>query len=236
MSEELQQSSNVKNILTIDFNIIMYPCIKLYRDISSNENENPSVIWNTIENYRGVSKEFLQYDARTYNKLVKFVQLAMQQDKEVELINPIKQDKIPQILSVLYPEELGENYRYNIMNIDFFHDLLSTSKDRNNITRFNKYDSNSWAGYLMLKDKINNYIWVKAPNSDGFNMTWNKDDIKFYSESVVYYLDYPENIIADYPFDKVFISFPENYVPNQYKHLFNLFFELFLPKEKGWWI
>ena len=213
----------VKYILSIDFDYIMYPCIKLYNDIS-NGSENPTVVWDNIENIRGVDEKFLSYDPKSYNAIVKLVKLAKERSKDVKLI-PITNHS--EIVTEIKKEEDYNDYSYNIINIDFHHDLLYKVGDRTKIVNFDKCDCSNWAGYLMIKDKIEHYTWVKAPNSILYDHHLDgKYDIKFATESNSYLYN-PEAIISDYPFDKIYICLSPQWVPHKYKHLYDLIIELF---------
>ncbi len=213
----------VKYILSIDFDYIMFPCINLYNDMSAGE-ENPTVIWENIERARGIDDKFLSYDPKTYNAIVKLVKLAKERSKDVKLI-PI--DNHQDLVTELKKKEDYNDSTYNIINVDFHHDLLYRPGDRTKIVNFDKYNCSNWAGYLMIKDKIDHYTWVKAPNSALYDHGLDgKYDIKFAIESNRY-LDNPKAIISDYPFDEIYLCFSPQWVPYKYRHLYDLIVELF---------
>lgn len=58
-------------ILSIDFDAIMFPCIKLYNDYCTG-NENSTQIWNRIDFERDI-QQYLKYDANVYQDIVKFI-------------------------------------------------------------------------------------------------------------------------------------------------------------------
>ena len=58
-------------ILSIDFDTIMFPCIKLYNDYCMG-NANDTQIWNQLEFERDIS-QYLKYDANAYHNIVKLI-------------------------------------------------------------------------------------------------------------------------------------------------------------------
>jgi len=219
MSEELIQEQSHPNLLSIDFNFIMWPCIKLYHDLT-NEKEGSVINWSFIEQVRGLDKCFLQYDAKSYCKIVKLIQKYTEQGAKL-----YKTDKHSQCVNYF----TDENIKYNLYNIDFYHDIMINQKDRNNIMKFNKYDSSNWVGYLLLKDKINSYTWIRFPNSISYDTRLNGIyDIRFNEEFLTNMITnntIPESI------DTIVINFPSHQVPYEYKHLYDLIFDLFRKEE-----
>ena len=214
-----------KNILSIDIDYIMFPCIKLYNDMSSG-GENPTVIWDNIEHHRGVDDKFLSYDPESLTNIFKLLK-----DINTCATKPIKKIAIIEhhnIIDILNKDEklehesliegTTESYKYNIVNIDFHHDIMYRPQDRNNIINFNKYNCSNWVGYLILKDKIENYTWVKAPNSDLYSHDLDgKYDIKFNTLSM-------RESITEYNnnFEYIFLCLSPQWFPYKYQHLFRV--------------
>ena len=218
-----ETSMEILHVISIDFNYIMYPCIKLYQDLC-NEKENDTVTWNIIENYRGVTKEFLQYDTRSYTKLTKLIQTIMYMNSKCKLVSINKHSDIVDNLK----DELLDK-QLDLVNIDFYHDIMYNKDDRANMIDFDKYNSLNWVGYLFSKDKIDKYIWIKAPNSQMYDHSLDGDTKVEFNISTLDYL----SILTDIPeiWDYIFINYPKNQVPFEYKHLYDLIFELFQRKE-----
>lgn len=219
-----ESSMEIMHVISIDFNYIMYPCIKLYQDLC-NEKENASITWNIIENYRGVTKEFLHYDTRSYTKITKMIQSIMYKNPRCKLIGIDKHSDLIDKLS----NELDEGNKLDLVNIDFYHDILYSKADKNKALRFSNYNVNNWVGYLFCKDRIESYTWIKAPNSQFYDHNLDGDTpIEFNTVTLDYldkFIDIPE--IWDY----IIINFPKYQVPFEYKYLYNLIFELFQRKE-----
>lgn len=221
------KSMEIIHVISIDFNYIMYPCIKLYQDLS-NEKENAMLTWDLITNYRGVSREFLQYDTRSYTKITKLIQTIMYDTNNRCKLIPIKDH------SNICDQFINqEGITLDLVNIDFYHDIFYTKDDKNRIINFGTYDSKDWVGNLFLYNKIDSYVWIKAPNSNSFNFgLLEGTNIKFNYEDGIKTLDYFD-ILTDCSdiWDYIFVNFPEHQVPFEYKHLYDLIFELFQRKE-----
>ena len=216
----------VHHILSIDFDYIMFPCIKLYNDLCGGGG-NSTITWANIEMQRGVEEKFLQYDANAYTSIVKLVQLAMKKEG-TELIPVEEHDKL---VDILKEDPEYENDSFNLVNIDFHHDIMYRFNDRNIIKNFDKYNCSDWVGYLMIKDKLSEYTWVKAPNSSLYDHNLDGNyNIKFNIESRRIF-DNMNEFLNEHPFDKIFLCFSPQWVPHKYKHLYDLIIDLFKPSD-----
>ena len=218
----------VQHILSIDFDYIMFPCIKLYNDLCGG-GENSTTIWKIIEFGRGVDDKFISYDARSYTSIVKLVKAAIERDKNVKLI-PIEEHQ--EIVDDLKRDENYNDTKYDLVNIDFHHDIFYRATDKNAIMHFDKYNCSDWVGYLILKDKIEKYTWVKAPNSDLYMHNLDgSHDIKFEIASGNIFDDI-KSFVDTNTFDKVYLCFSPQWVPYKYKHLYDLIIDLFTPSTR----
>ena len=225
-----------QKILSIDFDYIMFPCIRLYNDICEGA-ENPSITWNSIKYNRGVEDNFLSYDANTYTTIVKLIKAIVDKDNNIDKIAIVEHQNIIDILNKYEFNESNQpdnkdkelSFKYDLLNIDFHHDVLYRAQDRTAIKNFNKYNCSNWVGYLFIKDKIDKYTWIKAANSDMYDNRLNGTyDIKVNYESIRLISD-PKKFIEEQEtkFDKIFLCFSPQWVPYQYKHLYDLIVDLF---------
>ena len=221
----------VKRLLSIDFDIIMAPCIKLYNDMS-NGGENPTVTWNAIEFERGVDEKFLMYDANTYKTLVKLVKMVM--DFNI-FCNVVPVTAHHEIIDNLKKSLDYDETTYDLINIDYHHDIMYRPQDRNTIKNFDKYNCSNWVGYLMLKDKIDKYTWVKAGNSLAYDHRLDgKTPLDFDVQSLRYIEDgikYPNSLrpdqISPINISTIYLCLSPQWVPYKYHHLYDLIVELF---------
>ena len=217
MAEQIEQ---VKGILSIDFDYIMFPCINLYNDITSG-GENATVIWEMLKRERGISDEFLLYDPKAYRAIIKLIKTIKDKDKNIELISITEHDELVSEIA------LGDETKYDLVNIDFHHDIMYRPTDRKNLKNFGTYNCSNWVGYLMLNNKINSYTWIKAPNSSLYDHKLDGTyDIKFETESIRAIEDL-DTFLSNHCFDKIFLCFSPQWVPYKYKHLYDLIIDLF---------
>lgn len=193
-------------ILSIDFDYIMYPCIKLYNNLCDGK-ENPTVTWNMIEQERGVEK-FLCYDANALMEIAKVIKRNIKNGAKLIPIND--HDEIIQYL---------ENEKnIELLNIDYHHDIIYHSEDINSLADFGKYDCGNWVGYLQLNNFLKEYTWLKAPSSSLCTI-----DLPNFQYKTLGLKDF--NSITD-DYDCVFFCLSPQWVPYKYHHLYQLIISL----------
>ena len=229
--KEDYNNKNYKTILIVDFNIIMYPCIKLYMD-ALNDKENPEVIWQLLENNRGLTDEFLKYDANTYRKLVKFIQLA-KESNNAKVYNAKNYTFITDrlMLKDVLLNDSDKDIKYDIINISYDHKLFNNPSSVERMSSFNSFSNDETLGYLFTNDKINNLFWIKAPNSPGVNLEFAgsfKDKIKFNSESCTVAFKDPDKLLDNCNISEIYLVYSPYTVPYKFKHLFDLIVDLFV--------
>lgn len=201
-------------VLSIDFDQIMQPCIKLYNDLSGCET-NATKNWKRIERERSIDK-FLNQDANALILIAKIIKenikngasfSAIQDHQEIAKdLNNIK-DKI------------------DLTNIDFHHDIMQRQDEDAAIKLYDEddCDCSNWVGQMYIKDKLNSYTWVRAPQSDDFDFKTSivAEMEKIYNQMSLYQLN---EIPCD--FDRVYFCLSPQWIPYKFEHLYNLIVEL----------
>lgn len=222
----------MKKVLSIDFDFIMYPCIKLYNDYCMGS-ENPTVVWDNIERRLEVDK-FLSYDADALRNIVKVIKRNV---KNGAKFIPIREH---QELVPLLPE--GETF--HVLNIDFHHDICYGRESGNEVQNFDKYNCSNWVAYLHHTKKLESYTWLRAYNSSPFNpdvydFTFPEDyeflgtktmlpksvivpSAKKYKELTLRDFDLVE---SDY--DYIYFCLSPQWVPYKFEHLYDLIVDIF---------
>lgn len=193
-------------ILSIDFDAIMFPCIRLYNEYCSG-NDNDTEIWNRLEFERNISQYF-QYDANVYQNITEII---MRNIKQGAKFIPIKEhQKIVDYLknSNLLSEDL------TITNIDYHHDIAYNSNSFI-MMDFDEYNCADWAGYLLMKNPNNSLLWLRCPGSTPFDT--NLHD--FSNEITTKRIDEILNLSDNY--DLIFFCLSPQWVPYTYHHLYN---------------
>ena len=191
-------------ILSIDFDYIMSPCIKLYNNYCAGD-ENATVIWDKLEHDLEIEK-FLCYDAQALKKIALLIQRNVKNGAE---LIPIEEHQ--EIIELLPKEET-----IDLVNIDFHHDIWYSPEAVENINNFNEYNCADWVGYLYLHNRLTSYKWLKAPNSD----VYKGEEISY---EILGKNDFA-NIGND--FSKIFFCFSPQWVPYKYRHLYELIIEM----------
>lgn len=194
-------------VLSIDFNIIMYPCIKLYRRYC-NEEENSTINWNVIQEELEIDN-FLCYDGEILKQLASLIRRNQNEKAATCLLT--NHEEIVNCINNITEEQV------ELTNIDWYHDILGSPIDLENAKNFEQYNNANWVGYLQMKGKLSSYAWVRARNSDN-TPTEVIDELKFD------YKEMPARIISELPndFDIIYFVFNPNFVPYKYKHLYDI--------------
>ena len=194
-------------ILSIDFNYIMYPCIKLYSRYC-NEEENPTVNWNNIQNELEIDN-FLCYDGEILKQLAALIR--RNQRNGVPLYPITHHKEAVDGIKKLTDESI------ELTNIDWHHDIAAAPNDVDKLQNFGEYGDMDWVGYLQTQGKLSKYTWIRARNSEPCH-----PDI-----SDKLNLSYEEGTARNIPelpddYDAIFFCLSPNQVPHKYKHLYEL--------------
>lgn len=196
-------------ILSVDFDYIMYPCIKLYNTYVS-ESENQTFIWERLEQILEIDK-YLCYDA---NALKTITEIILKNIRKQAKFIPVKNHE--EIVDILKKNKDYSSTKFDIVNIDFHHDMYYREEDIAEILDFGKYNCSDWLGYLYFTDKLKRCQWLKAPNSDFYD---GKAEIEILGKKD---LDSIGN-----NFDIVFLCLSPQWVPYKYHHLYELLCSIF---------
>lgn len=199
-----------KTILSIDFDIIMYPCINLYND-DVEGNDDPAILWEELEDeYNLENYDLLSYDAKVLLELGKLI--FENKDKPIYFI-----DSHEEIVDILKTQPTYQDSKYNLYNVDFHHDLWYRPTDFKEITDKDKYDCSDWLGYLYLTKKIASMTWLKAPNSSMPNIDTYGGDFNL---NILKIRDFKK--LHEIDFDEVFFCLSPQWVPRKYIVFYDL--------------
>ena len=201
-----------KKILSIDFDIIMYPCITLYNgDVDGGD--NPTELWRQLEDEYGLENyNILTYDRKVLLEIAKIIAYFHQKGKPIYFINEHQE-----IVDLLKKTSTWDQDKYNIYNVDFHHDLWYDRSAFSDILKADEYSCANWLGYLYLTKRATGITWLKAPNSE-------EPEIKAYGG------DIPINTLRirefdklyDIDFDEIYFCFSPQWVPNKYRIFYDL--------------
>lgn len=197
-------------ILSIDFDAIMFPCIRLYNEYCAGK-ENDTQIWNMLEDRFGMS-DFLNYDATLYTDIATLV--AKNVGHGATFV-PIQEHD--ELITYLKDNQLVEQ-DMEIVNLDYHHDIMYHRESVSQILDFDLYSCADWLGYLLLKNPNNIGTWIRCPGSNNYFADSTNQD--FGERFIVKNLkDLPD--LMNEQFDIVFLCLSPQWVPYRYHHLYN---------------
>lgn len=186
----------MKNIVTIDFDIIMAPCIDLYNNLV------PNYSWENLLNFEQM--RLLTADLIHYQKLTQWL---------VAIIKKLNKEDIVfiedhgQILKYLSTDE-----KLNIYNIDHHHDC-GYDKDENKTINELKLHCGNWGLFLENMGIINNFYWIN--NDSSFSPPIDKQKVKYLEYKLSNF-----NLFNLPTPDKLIICLSEPWVPPMFRTLF----------------
>ena len=198
-------------ILSIDFDAIMFPCIRLYNEYCYG-NENATTIWRQLEFDRDIN-QYLSYDANVYKNIGKII---FKNIKNGAKLIPIQEHQM--LVDHLKKYDLLD-LQFDITNIDYHHDI---AYNRNSFVEmeFDNYTCADWAGYLMTLNPETTLTWVRCPGSSPYN-----EDIKEFTNTItIKRID--EIVDLDDDYDLIYFCLSPQWVPYIYHHLYDLLIDL----------
>ena len=198
-------------ILSIDFDAIMFPCIRLYNEYCYG-NENATTIWRQLEFDRDIN-QYLSYDANVYKNIGKII---FKNIKNGAKLIPIQEHQM--LVDHLKKYDLLD-LQFDITNIDYHHDI---AYNRNSFVEmeFDNYTCADWAGYLMTLNPETTLTWVGCPGSSPYN-----EDIKEFTNTItIKRID--EIVDLDDDYDLIYFCLSPQWVPYVYHHLYDLLIDL----------
>lgn len=198
-------------ILSIDFDAIMFPCIRLYNEYCYG-NENATTIWRQLEFDRDIN-QYLSYDANVYKNIGKII---FKNIKNGAKLIPIQEHQM--LVDHLKKYDLLD-LQFDITNIDYHHDI---AYNRNSFVEmeFDNYTCADWAGYLMTLNPETTLTWVRCPGSSPYN-----EDIKEFTNTItIKRIDEIVDLNDDY--DLIYFCLSPQWVPYVYHHLYDLLIDL----------
>ena len=205
-----------KNVLTIDFDYIMWPCIKLYNDMCRC-NQNPGETWERIEFERKINNH-ISYDAKTLKTIALIIKNAMK-NENCTFYSIEEHQNLVKILNI---EDSGDEY--NVVNVDFHHDIYYHDEDVARLSYFEDCNCSNWLGYIHYIDKLKSYTWIKAPNSEPIPRDLDEElaeKISVKDSSALNELKMKLNK-GEISFDYVVFCLSPQWVPYRYYHLFEI--------------
>lgn len=198
--------NNIKNVLSIDMDILSWECIELYNDRVGLTGKRFKEFWDELESLIHINK-FLVKDEKLLKSLKSLI-LKKAKDIDVCNISFIKDHDM--LLNRLCQSKDNTSDRFNIYNVDHHHDIYYGDDLRDEAYRFDFATLGNWVYYLGINDKIEKYYWIKDRYSKPFPKVESIDLPFPFDESLK--LDDLEGIRFDY----LFISLSPDFFPYKF--------------------
>lgn len=190
-------------VLSIDFDIIMEPCVNLYNSIAGEDNTGIREIEQEFPFIRPV----LLPNFITYEKVTAF------------LINIFKSFPKENITFINDHNQIAHLLKdatdVDLCNIDHHHDICYD--DLTVSSRIILPDVGNWVKYLYDRNIITHYTWINNPNS-----IFPDDDIEDYYLDENYEFQQINLLQIIGKFDKLIICHSPQWVPTNYDALWNI--------------
>lgn len=149
-----------KNILSIDLDYILAPCINLYNDLV-NASAAPERVWEDINKLRQLDKH-ISYDDKNLKYVFDLFTNALSKLKNKDAVTfALNHD------AILF-ELANEKYKddtFTVFNVDHHHDIYYSEQGRLDVDKFNIAGVANWIWYLDKNKKVTQYNWVCNSNS-----------------------------------------------------------------------
>lgn len=186
----------MKQVVTIDFDIIMAPSISWYNNMV------PKVQWKDLE--KDPLCQFFSADLVHYHRLTQWILHQTEHLSKDQIIFIASHEKA---IDYFQDDEF-----YEVVNIDHHHDLGYLANEDNT-----KIDCSNWMASLFDKRIINKYTWLNNKNSD-------RSSIKSeYPTTIKELVPYD---LSQLNSDLLIICFSPEWVPPQYQRLFYVWMDM----------
>ena len=186
-------------VTTIDFDIIMHPCIDIFNDSDLTADQY-------LERY-----DFLGHMAADLELYVQLTNFILSFDKEKIVFIYAHSDIVEELEEVTEPIDL--------YNIDYHHDVLYEEKI-NWKSPLREYNEGNWVKKLWDDKKLNKYIWIKDYKST--NLSPKIEQRYITDKHFIYFYDF--GTLKDS--DKLYISLSPEWIPSYYVPLYDLWQDL----------
>lgn len=205
--------SKIINVLSIDMDIIMEPCINLYNDLVVMGNINK--LWSRINELRDVDRHLSVNVDNIKIVFDIFVNKLMSLKDKTNVTFAENHDTV---LNRLTDKEYG-NCKFNIFNIDHHHDINYSDEQKNDVDNFDYTTYCNWVWYLDKYDLINEFYWIKNRNSELY-----RGPDMLAKMSIV---DINNIHLQDVVFDYIFICRSQIWVPSRFNHYFEMLLNIY---------
>lgn len=217
-----------KNVLSIDLDYIMAPCIQLYNNyVGDIMNALESEYGKEESGYYGSHLEefwkwmnddlycerFYMFDNTKFEQVSNLLYSKVEDISDKDIYFAKEHDAI---LTFLCNDEDKKDYTFNVYNIDHHHDIFYAEEAREKIEKYACSGLADWVYYLYDFGKLKHYYWISNEESK-YPLMKTEDYSEFNTIHDI------QNILDldKIHFDYIFVCKSEYYVPLKYHFLFD---------------
>ena len=201
-----------KNILSIDMDYILSPCINIYNDLVV-ANLPPENIWETVSKLRDADKH-ISYDNENLHYIFNVFSNALSKLKDKKNVSfALNHDAI---LFDLASEKYKED-TFTLYNIDHHHDIFYSEQARIDVDKYDVANVANWIWYLDKNNKISQYNWICNKNS-----VFPPNNLQTNGQMNAYIAEDKKDIFDVDEWEHIFICNSPHWFPRDY----DVFFEM----------
>ena len=207
-----------KNILSIDLDYILSPCISLYNDLV-NASTAPEKIWDNIAKIREADKH-ISYDDTNLRFIFDIFTNALTKLKDKNKVTfALNHDAI--LLDLATKEYIDDTF--TLYNIDHHHDIFYSEQGRIEVDKYNVANVGNWIWYLDKNKKIEQYNWICNKNS-----TFPPKDLRTNGKMDAHTADnIVKELLSVEEWDYIFICNSPHWFPRKYDVFFDILMDIY---------
>ena len=224
-------NSKYKQILTIDCDFFMKPCIQLYNDlIGSLPIHNHDAEWHNI--FEKLNCEaFMSHDDDNLSFMLETIK-----GLNCPIYVGLDHHSILRAMDLVYRKDNTFSGPFDIVNNDHHHDIAYNSEQIRDLELFSFVSCGSWVGFLEKQKLLHNYYWVANENSKPFN--FNLPIFPPYRENAVFVINKKDFKHNPENYSLCYISSSLDFIPPQEKETYFTFLRALIARynDKISWI
>ena len=207
----------IKNVLSVDIDYIMGPCIQLYNDMCGQVDPKLSSeeFWCKVQKERYLNN-FLSFDKESLDFVL---DLMFKVCEEIPSENIYIGEEHDSILTFLCADEKKKDEIFNVYNIDHHHDIYYGNPQKEEVERFNYASISNWVWYLFINKKLNDYYWINNESSDSESID-PVATLHLNFDEMNYFVHRKDKLFTDVKFDYLFFCKSERFFPLKFHNIF----------------
>ena len=206
-----------KNILSIDMDYILAPCINIYNDLVNASNP-PEKIWETVNRVRDADKH-ISYDNENLRYVFNIFANALSKLKNKKNVTfALNHDAI--LFELASDKYIDDKFR--LFNIDHHHDIYYSDVAKKEVEKFHVATVANWVWYLDQNNKLAKYDWICNGNS-----TFPEGKVVSIAQMDAHTKDRLPEIFEIDSWDYIFVCNSPHWFPKDYHVFFHMLIDMY---------